>query len=56
MLAGRPKSVQVRVTGVLALLGALGAALQAGLFLVRGKAICINEGCRVVEADPARRS
>ena len=33
----------------LALLGAAGAAVQAGLLLTRGKAICLNEGCRVVE-------
>jgi hypothetical protein len=34
---------------VLALLGALGSAVQAALLLARGKAICLNEGCRVVE-------
>ena len=34
----------------LSLLGALGAATQCVLLLVRGKAICFNEGCRVVEA------
>ena len=33
----------------LALLGALGAATQSTLLLVRGEAICLNEGCRVVE-------
>jgi hypothetical protein len=33
----------------LALLGALGAAVQAGLQLSGGAAICLNEGCRVVE-------
>jgi uncharacterized membrane protein len=31
-------------------LGALGAAIQAALLFGRGKAICFNEGCRVVEA------
>jgi hypothetical protein len=34
---------------VLALLGALGAAAQSALLLVRGEALCLNEGCRVVE-------
>jgi hypothetical protein len=33
----------------LALLGALGAATQAALLLSSGKAICLNEGCRVIE-------
>ena len=33
----------------LALLGALGAAIQAALLLSSGKAICLNEGCRVIE-------
>jgi uncharacterized membrane protein len=33
----------------LALLGALGAAVQSALLLVRGEALCLNEGCRVVE-------
>jgi len=32
-----------------ALLGALGAAVQSLMLLVQGKAICLNEGCRVVE-------
>ncbi len=34
---------------VLALLGASGAAVQAGLLISRGKAICLSEGCRIVE-------
>jgi len=34
---------------ILALLGALGAATQAALLLSSGKAICLNEGCRVIE-------
>jgi uncharacterized membrane protein len=39
-----------RLTSVtLALLGAAGAATQAVLQLVRGEAICLNEGCRIVE-------
>jgi len=33
----------------LALLGALGAAIQAALLYARGEAICLDEGCRVVE-------
>lgn len=33
----------------LALLGALGAAIQSTMLLVRGEAICLNEGCRIVE-------
>ena len=33
----------------LPLLGALGAATQSILLLARGRAICVNEGCRVVE-------
>jgi hypothetical protein len=33
----------------LALLGALGAAIQATLLYGSGKAICLNEGCRVIE-------
>ena len=33
----------------LALLGALGSAVQSGLLLVRGEALCLNDGCRVVE-------
>ena len=41
----RRRSVSVS----LALLGALGAAVQSTLLLVRGEAICLNEGCRVVE-------
>ncbi|MHB8836053.1 MAG: hypothetical protein ACYC9Y_10115 [Candidatus Methylomirabilia bacterium] len=32
-----------------ALLGALGAAIQAALLYGSGKAICLNEGCRVIE-------
>jgi len=34
---------------LLALLGAVGAATQSLLLLTRGKAICLNEGCRVIE-------
>ena len=33
----------------LSLLGALGAAIQAALLYSSGKAICLNEGCRVIE-------
>ena len=33
----------------LALLGALGAAIQAALLYGSGQAICLNEGCRVIE-------
>ena len=33
----------------LALLGALGSAIQAALLYGSGKAICFNEGCRVIE-------
>jgi len=42
-------SVKPAIPVALALLGALGAATQAVLLLVRGRAICLNEGCRVVE-------
>lgn len=45
----RPAGIPSRAAVALALLGASGAAVQAGLLLVRGKAICLNEGCRVVE-------
>ena len=41
--------VKRAVPVALALLGALGAATQATLLLARGRAICLNEGCRVVE-------
>jgi len=34
---------------LLASLGALGAAVQTALLFSRGKAICLNEGCRVIE-------
>lgn len=30
-------------------LGALGAAVQASLIVARGEAICLNEGCRVID-------
>jgi hypothetical protein len=33
----------------ISLLGALGAAIQAALLLGSGKALCFNEGCRVLE-------
>jgi hypothetical protein len=33
----------------LALLGALGSAIQAALLYGSGQAICLNEGCRVIE-------
>jgi hypothetical protein len=42
-------SVHRAVPVLVSLLGALGAAVQATLLLVRGQAICLNEGCRVVE-------
>lgn len=44
-------SDNVRRTGALALaiLGASGAAGQAGLLITRGKAICLNDGCRIIE-------
>ncbi len=35
---------------VLAFLGAIGTAGQAGLLIFRGKAICLNDGCRIIEA------
>lgn len=41
--------VKRAVPVALALLGALGAAAQSILLLARGQAICLNEGCRVVE-------
>lgn len=34
---------------VTALLGASGAALQSALIVLRGEAICLNEGCRVID-------
>jgi uncharacterized membrane protein len=37
------------VPALISLLGALGAAVQATLLFARGKAICFNDGCRVVE-------
>lgn len=48
---GRPTGVggQATVAVAVALVGALGAAVQAGLLLARGEAFCLNEGCRVVE-------
>ncbi len=33
----------------LALMGAMGAAVQAGLLILRGQAICLNQGCRIIE-------
>ena len=42
-------SVHRAVPVLVSLLGALGAAVQATLLFVRGTAICLNEGCRVVE-------
>jgi len=42
-------SVKRAIPVVLALLGALGAAIQAALLFGSGKAICFNEGCRVIE-------
>lgn len=33
----------------LAILGSFGAALQAALVMTRGEAICLNEGCRIIE-------
>lgn len=36
------------VSVALALLGALGAAVQSALLLARGEQLCLNEGCRVV--------
>jgi hypothetical protein len=42
---------KVRRTGgvALALLGAIGASVQAGRLVTGGKAICLNEGCRIIE-------
>ncbi|NTV13731.1 MAG: vitamin K epoxide reductase family protein [Desulfobulbaceae bacterium] len=34
---------------VLGVLGSFGAALQAGLLMTRGEAICLSEGCRIIE-------
>jgi len=42
-------NVQRLLAVSLALLGAAGAAVQSTLQLVRGTAICLNEGCRIVE-------
>ncbi len=42
-------SVKRAIPVTLALVGALGAAIQAALLYSRGKAICFNEGCRVIE-------
>jgi hypothetical protein len=42
-------SVHRAVPVLISLLGALGAAVQATLLFIRGRAICLNEGCRVVE-------
>ena len=42
-------SVNRAILVVLALFGALGAAIQAALLFGSGKAICFNEGCRVIE-------
>lgn len=45
------KGERVRYAGsiALALLGAFGSAIQAALLSSSGKAICLNEGCRVIE-------
>ncbi|MDD5760099.1 MAG: hypothetical protein PHI06_13570 [Desulfobulbaceae bacterium] len=43
-------SVRRTVGTMVALLGAIGSAVQAGLLITRGKAICLNEGCRIIEA------
>lgn len=42
---------KARRTGaiVLALLGATGAAVQAGLIISGGQAVCLNDGCRIIE-------
>jgi len=47
----RMTGANVRRAGcvTLALVGALGAAIQAALLYGSGKAICLNEGCRVIE-------
>jgi hypothetical protein len=42
-------SVKRAIPVALALVGALGAAIQAALLFGRGTAICLNEGCRVIE-------
>ncbi len=42
-------SVKRAIPVALSLLGALGAAVQASLLYGSGKAICLNEGCRVLE-------
>lgn len=41
--------VKRALTTALALLGALGSAVQAALLYSSGKAVCLNEGCRVIE-------
>jgi len=41
--------VKRALSASLSLLGALGAAIQAALLYGSGKAICLNEGCRVIE-------
>lgn len=41
--------VRRKLAVTLALLGALGAAIQAALLYGSGQAICLNEGCRVIE-------
>lgn len=42
-------SVRRFFPAALALLGALGSAVQAALLIASGKAICLNEGCRVID-------
>jgi len=42
-------SVKRAIAPAFALLGALGAAVQAALLFSSGKAICLNEGCRVID-------
>ncbi len=41
--------VKRAISVTLAFLGALGSAIQAVLLLSSGKAVCLNEGCRVIE-------
>lgn len=41
--------VRHTMTMVLALLGVSGAAVQAGLLISGDEAICLNEGCRIIE-------
>jgi hypothetical protein len=38
------------ISVALALLGALGSAVQSAMLLARGEALCFNEGCRIVES------